>query len=480
LFVGNDSRGILDSDQSNDLAGRTRQDKCQRLALTQTDKETAMSLSTLNRSLGALSLAATLVMPMVAHADAAAVEQALANIESSVIAWRHDIHQHPELGNREVRTGGLVADHLQALGLDVVKTGVAHTGVVGVLKGGKPGPVVALRADMDGLPVTEQVDIPFASKATAQYHGREVGVMHACGHDAHTAILMGAAQVLAENRENMAGTVLFLFQPAEEGVPAGQNGGAKMMLEEGAFADPKPDVVFGLHTAPITNGVLSVRKKAAMAGSDRLSIIVTGKQTHGAMPEMGVDAIAASAQIIIGLQTMVARQMGASSAPSVVSIGKIEGGVRGNIVTGRVEMLGTIRHLNPDMHEDLLNRIRHTAETIAESVGATAEVSVRTYAPVVFNDPALVDRMLPSLKRSAKDGIVLTDGPPAMGAEDFAYLSREVPGMYFHIGTNKPGVGPGEAAPNHSPLYFVDDTALLTGVRAMVNLTLDYMAGETE
>ena len=416
-------------------------------------------------------------LPLGAKAD---VEADIAQIESQVIEWRHDIHQHPELGNREFRTSALVAAHLESLGLDVVRTKVAHTGVVGVLKGGLPGPVVALRADMDGLPVTEQVDIPFASKVTTQYHGNEVGVMHACGHDAHTAILMGAAQVLAENRETLQGTVLFVFQPAEEGVPVGEEGGARMMLKEGVFADPRPDVVFGLHTSPTTLGMISVRKQGAMAGSDRLAITVTGKQTHGAMPEMGVDAISASAQIIIGLQTMVARQMGAASAPSVVSIGKIEGGVRGNIVTGHVEMTGTIRHLNPDMHEDLLNRIRHTATTIAESVGATAEVSVRPYAPVVFNDPDLVDRMLPTLKRSALDGNVRTGGAPAMGAEDFAYLSREVPGMYFHLGTNKAGQKYGEAAPNHSPMYYVDDAALLTGVKAMVNLTIDYMAGENE
>jgi amidohydrolase len=424
-----------------------------------------------------VAAAVLVALPLGVKAD---VDADIAQIESRVIDWRHDIHEHPELGNREFRTSALVEAHLESLGLDVVRTKVAHTGVVGVLKGGLPGPVVALRADMDGLPVTEQVDIPFASKVTTQYHGNEVGVMHACGHDAHTAILMGAAQVLAENREKLQGTVLFLFQPAEEGVPVGEEGGARMMLKEGVFGDPRPDVVFGLHTSPSTQGMISVRKQGAMAGSDRLAITVTGKQTHGAMPEMGVDAIAASAQIIIGLQTMVARQMGAASAPSVVSIGKIEGGVRGNIVTGRVEMVGTIRHLNPDKHEDLLNRIRHTATTIAESVGATAEVSVRPYAPVVFNDPALVDRMLPTLKRSAKDGNVQTGGAPAMGAEDFAYLSREVPGMYFHLGTNKEGVKLGEAAPNHSPLYYVDDAALLTGVKAMVNLTIDYMAGENE
>jgi len=404
------------------------------------------------------------------------IEASISAVEPRVIAWREDIHEHPELGNREVRTAGVVEAHLRSLGMDTIRTQVAHTGVVAVLIGGKPGPVVALRADMDGLPVTEQVDIPFASKVRTQYKGAEVGVMHACGHDAHTAILMGAAEVLASHREDLAGTVLFIFQPAEEGVPAGENGGAKMMLEEGVFADPRPDVVFGLHTSPMEHGTLRVRKQAAMAGSDRLKIVVTGEQTHGAMPELGVDAISASAQIITALQTMVARQMGAASAPSVVSIGKIEGGVRGNIITGRVDMLGTIRHLNPDMHEDLLRRIRHTAETVAESVGAKAEVSFRTYAPVVFNQPTLVDQMLPTLRRAALDGKVITDGPPAMGAEDFAYFAREVPGMYFHLGTNKPGVPFGEAAPNHSPFYYVDNGALLTGVKAMVNLTLDYMA----
>ena len=425
-----------------------------------------------------LAVAVALATPMAAQADSTNVEAAIAAIEANVIDWRHDIHAHPELGNREFRTSALVAAHLESLGLDVVRTKVAHTGVVGVLKGGKPGPVVALRADMDGLPVTEQVDIPFASKVTTQYHGEEVGVMHACGHDAHTAILMGAAQVLAENRAELEGTVLFLFQPAEEGVPLGENGGAKMMLEEGAFEGPRPDVVFGLHTSPTPLGMLSVNKKGAMAGSDRLGIVVTGRQTHGAMPEMGVDAISASAQIIIGLQTMVARQMGAATAPSVVSIGKIEGGVRGNIVTGHVEMTGTIRHLNPAMHEDLLDRIRHTATTIAESVGATAEVSVRPYAPVVYNEPSLVDRMLPTLRRAARNGNVMTESPPAMGAEDFAYLSQEVPGMYFFLGTNKEGVAQGEAAPNHSPLYYVDDAALITGVKAMVNLVIDYGATE--
>ena len=434
---------------------------------------------------GAILRAAAIATTIVGLLGASAVayekpdlSAAIAEVEPRLIAWQQDIHQHPELGNREFRTGKLVADHLTSLGLDEVRTGVAHTGVVGVLKGALPGPVIALRADMDALPVTERVDVPYASKVRATYLGMDVGVMHACGHDAHTAILMATAEVLANNRDQLAGTVVFLFQPAEEGTPAGEDGGATMMLDEGVFENPRPEVVFGLHTGPFEHGALGVTKRGAMAGSDRLFITVRGKQTHGAMPEGGVDAINAAALIVTGLQNMVARQMGASSSPSVVSIGKIEGGVRGNIITGLVEMTGTIRHLNPDTHEDLKQRIVHTAETIAESVGATAEVTIEQYAPVVFNDPDLVDRMTPTLQAAAGAGGFLGDRPPAMGAEDFAYLAREVPGMYFFLGVNKPNVPLGKAAPNHSPYFFVDSTSLITGVRAMVNLVTDYAAGE--
>lgn len=410
----------------------------------------------------------------------AEIDRDVAGVEDQVIAWRRDIHQNPELGNREFRTSKLVADHLRSLGLDSVKTEVAHTGVVGILRGAKPGPTVALRADMDALPVTEAVDLPFASKVRTTYNGAEVGVMHACGHDAHTAILMGAAEVLASMRDDLAGTVVFLFQPAEEGAPLGEEGGAKLMIAEGALKDPRPDVVFGLHTRPGITGELGVRSGGAMAGSDRLYITVRGKQTHGAMPSRGVDPVTAAAQIILSLQTMVTRQMDAAASPAVVSIGKITGGIRHNIIPDKVELVGTIRHLDPESHKDLLARIKKTAEAIAESVGATAEVKIVTYAPVVYNEPDLVRKMAPSLRRAAGEAGLWLETPATMGAEDFAYFQREIPGVYFTLGVNKPGVAPAEAAPNHSPLYYVNDDALAAGVRAMVTLTVDYMDGAGE
>jgi amidohydrolase len=409
--------------------------------------------------------------------DQAALRAGVASVESQVIAWRRDIHEHPELGNRETRTARIVADHLKSLGIEV-RTGVAHTGVVGVLRGGRPGPVVALRADMDALPVTEPEGLPFASKVRTEYNGQQVGVMHACGHDAHTAILMGAASLLAGMKADLPGTVVFLFQPAEEGVPAGETGGARQMIAEGALAEPKVDVVFGLHTWPGPPGQLTVRTGGTMAGSDQLSITVTGRQTHGAMPSKGVDPVTASAQIIIGLQTMITRQMDAAASPVVISIGKISGGVRHNIIPDKVEMAGTIRHLDPETHDAFLDRIRRTIDGIAQLAGASADVTIEPYAPPVFNPADLVARMMPTLERvGAGAGGVLRDPPATMGAEDFAWYQKEVPGMYFFLGINKPGVKAGEAAPNHSPNFFINEDALKTGVEAMVSLTLGYMAG---
>ena len=426
---------------------------------------------------GALGLAASGAVAQAGADDPTGIRQKVAAVEQRVIAWRRDIHQNPELGNREFRTARIVADHLTALGLDEVRTGVAHTGVVGVLKGGKPGPVVALRADMDALPVTEPAGLPFRSTVRTEYNGRQVGVMHACGHDAHTAILMGAAEVLAGMRSELPGTVLFIFQPAEEGAPRGEEGGASLMLKEGAFKDPKPDVVFGLHTWPGPAGLLSVRAGGSMAGSDRLYITVHGRQTHGAMPSRGIDPITVAAQIIIGLQTFVTRSMDAAASPAVISIGKIEGGIRHNIIPNKVELVGTIRHLDPASHDRLLEGIRRTATSIARLAGATADVEIETYAPVVFNDPGLVERMAPTLERVAGDAGLLRGAPPTMGAEDFAYYQREVPGVYFHLGINRKGIPYGAAAPNHSPNFFINDDALKTGVEAMVAMTLDYMAG---
>jgi len=406
-----------------------------------------------------------------------AIRAAVAAVEPEVIAWRRDIHQHPELGNRETRTAGIVAAHLRALGL-TVRTGVAHTGVIGVLEGGRPGPVVTLRADMDALPVTEPAGLPFASTVKAEYNGRQVGVMHACGHDAHTAILMGAAKVLAGMKADIPGTVVFMFQPAEEGVPQGETGGAHQMIAEGALASPKADVVFGLHTWPGPPGQLTVRSGGTMAGSDQLFITVKGRQTHGAMPASGVDPVTISAQIIVALQTMVTRQMDAAASPVVISIGRIEGGVRHNIIPDTVELSGTIRHLDPRTHDDFLARIRKTAAGVAETAGGSVDVRIEPYAPPVFNPPDLVARMMPTLERvGAGAGGVLRDPPAAMAAEDFAWYQREVPGLYFFLGINKPGVPVGQAAPNHSPDFFVNEDALKTGVEAMVSLTLDYMAG---
>jgi amidohydrolase len=428
--------------------------------------------------LAAAGLAAAVpAAPALAQPDQAAIRALSAGVEQQVIAWRRDIHQHPELGNREVRTGKIVADHLKSLGIEV-RTGVAHTGVVGVLKGGKPGPVVALRADMDALPVTEPAGLTFASRAVAEYNGKQVGVMHACGHDAHIAILMGVARILAGMKADLPGTVVFLFQPAEEGVPPGETGGAREMIAEGALARPKADVVFALHTWSGPPGQLTVRAGPTMAGSDQLSIAVKGKQTHGAMPSKGVDPVTASAQVILALQAMVTRQMDAAASPVVISIGRIEGGVRHNIIPDKVEMAGSIRHLDPKTHDEFLDRIRRTATGTAEVAGASADVRIDPYAPPVVNPPDLVARMMPTLERVGADGGGLLRDPPAtMAAEDFAWYQQQAPGLYFFLGINKDGVPFGAAAPNHSPDFYVNEAALKTGVEALVSLTLDYMAG---
>ncbi len=403
-----------------------------------------------------------------------AVDRAIAAETAQVVAWRRDIHAHPELGNREFRTAGLVAEHLRSLGLRV-RTGVAHTGVVGVLEGGRPGPVVALRADMDALPVTEQVDLPFASTVRAAYNGNEVGVMHACGHDNHTAILMGVAQALASVRDDLPGTVKFLFQPAEEGAPAGEEGGAALMLEEGAFDDPRPDVAFGLHVIPHWEaGQIAYRSGPEMAGSDGLYIKVTGRQSHGAYPWLGVDPVTVAAQIVTALQTIPSRQLDVTVAPAVVSIGSIHGGVRGNIIPEEVEMTGTIRTFDTAMQADLHERIERTATAIAASAGATADVRIGIGYPVTYNDPDLARAMDPTLRRVAGDANVL-EAPLQMGAEDFSFFAREVPGLYFFLGVRTPGAPPEDFPVNHSPRFRVDENALPLGVRALAHLTVDYM-----
>ncbi len=418
-------------------------------------------------SLGALAQEPT------AYSLRAEVDQRAGEIERQVVAWRRDIHEHPELGNREFRTASLVADHLVQLGMDV-RTEVAHTGVVATLRGGHPGPVVALRADMDALPVVEQVDVPFASKERTIYNGRDVGVMHACGHDNHVAILMGVADVLASVREELPGSVKFIFQPAEEGAPEGERGGAELMLEEGAFENPTPEAVFGLHVGPGTVGHMSYRSGSTMASSDGLRITVRGRQTHGAVPWGGVDPIVVSAQIVLGLQTVASRQLPVTRTPSIITIGSIHGGVRGNIIPDEVELVGTIRTFDSDVRTEIHQRVRQTAEQIAASAGAAAEVFISNGYPVTVNDPTLTAQMLPTLQRVAGDTPVMIQ-PQMTVAEDFSYFQQQVPGLFFFLGVTPNGLDPDRVPGNHSPLFFADEGALVVGVRALANLAVDYM-----
>lgn len=407
------------------------------------------------------------------HAEIDAAARAL---NGEVVTWRRQIHANPELGNREVKTARLVAEHLRGLGLRV-RTNVAHTGVVAVLDGGAPGPVVALRADMDALPIAEEVDVPFASRVTAEHEGRPTPVMHACGHDLHTAILMGVAQVLTGMRERLPGQVVFLFQPAEEGPPAGERGGAALMIAEGALADPKPEAIFGLHVVTEPVGELHVRSGPAMASSDSFHIVVRGKQTHGAYPWRGVDPITVAAQIVLALQTIPSRQIDLTKSPSVVSVGKIEGGVRSNIIPETVELAGTIRTFDEGVRGELHERIRRTAVSIAEAAGAKAEVSIDVGYPVTDNDPALTRFIVPTLERVAGADRV-HERPPVYGAEDFAFYQREIPGVYLFLGIVPATADPKLAAPNHSPRFFADEAALELGVRALAQVALDYLTSD--
>jgi amidohydrolase len=406
------------------------------------------------------------------------IDRRAAQIESKVVAWRRNFHEHPELGNREVQTSKIIADHLRSLGIEV-KTGVAHTGVVGVLRGGKPGKVVALRSDMDALPVTEQVSLPFASKTKTTYNGQETGVMHACGHDTHMAILMGVAEVLAGMKDQIPGTVKFIFQPAEEGAPAGEEGGAMLMLREGAFENPKPDAVFGLHvmTAAGNVGQIKYRTGGLMASADALKITVKGLQTHGAIPWGGVDPIVVASQIVLGLQTITSRQLDVTKTPSVITVGMIRGGIRNNIIPDEVVMEGTIRTFSPETQDDMHRRIRLTAESIAQSAGAKASVEITRQYPVLFNNPALTERMLPTLQRVAGAPNVAV-GSQSTGAEDFSFFAQQAPGMFVFLGSVPKGTDPTTAPQNHSPLFNVDEGVLPLGVRTIANLTLDFLSGK--
>lgn len=395
-------------------------------------------------------------------------------IEARVIEWRHHLHENPELSNREFKTAEYIAKHLKSLGLEI-ETGVAHTGVVGVLKGGKPGPVVALRADMDALPVTERVDVPFASKARSTYLGAEVGVMHACGHDTHVAMLMGAAEILSGMKKDLAGTIVFLFQPAEEGAPPGEEGGAKLMVEEGVLTKHKVDVAFGLHINSGTEvGKIRYKPGGSLAAVNSFTIKVKGAQTHGSAPWGGIDPITVSAQIIQGLQMIISRQTELTKEPAVISVGKITGGVRSNIIPEEVEMIGTIRTLDRDMQKEIHERIIRTATKIAESAGATAEVTIDEGYPVTYNDLALTAAMLPTLEATAgKDNVLLSKA--ITGAEDFSFFAEKVPGLFLFVGGMPKGQDPAKAAPHHTPDFYIDDSSMTTGVKLYTNLALDYL-----
>ena len=404
------------------------------------------------------------------------LERNFKDIEQKVIDWRRDIHQNPELGNREFRTATLVAKHLRSLGMEV-KTEVGVTGVVGVLKGGQPGPVVALRADMDALPVLERTPVSFASKATTFYEGKETAVMHACGHDSHVAILMGVAEILSGMQKELKGTVKFIFQPAEEGAPKGEEGGAELMVKEGALNNPKVDVIFGLHiNAQVEVGKITYRPGGMFAGVGDMKITVKGKSSHGAEPWSSVDPIVVSAQIINNLQTIVSRNVNVTKNAAVVTIGAIHGGNRSNIIPEQVEMLGTVRTLSEADEKLVFERIRQIVTKTAEANGteATLELPYSSHYPVTFNNIALTAKMLPSLQKSTgAENVVLV--PAETGAEDFSFFANEVPGFYFYVGALPKGKDPETSAPHHTPEFYLDESGFITGVNAMVNLVVDYM-----
>lgn len=401
------------------------------------------------------------------------INKAVEKIMPKVIEWRRHIHQYPELSNREYKTAKYVEEHLRRIGLDEVRPGIAKTGVVGILRGGKPGPTIALRADMDALPVKERVNVPFASKETAEYNGQIVPVMHACGHDAHVAILMGTAEVLAQMKDKIRGTVVFIFQPAEEGPPAGEEGGASLMIKEGVMDNPKVDAIFGLHINSQTEiGKIKYKSGAVMASSDWFSIKVKGKQTHGSQPWNGIDPIAVASQIINGLQMIVSRQSELTKAPVVITVGKISAGVRENIIPEELTMAGTIRTLDSQMQREVHERIRLVATKTAESFGATAEVNIETKTLVTYNTPELVQKVLPSLEKAAgKENLIETEW--TTGAEDFSFYGTKAPAFFFFIGGMPKGQNPKDAPPHHTPDFYIDDSRLDVGIKAFCHIVFD-------
>jgi amidohydrolase len=428
-----------------------------------------------------LACSLLLAAPALALAQSAErpeVAAAATKLQAQVVQWRRDFHQHPELSNREVQTSAKVAAHLRKLGLKP-QTGIAHHGVVAIIKGGKPGPKIALRADMDALPVTEQTGLPFASKATGEYRGETVGVMHACGHDAHTAILLGVADALVAMRDQLPGEVMLIFQPSEEGAPGNEEGGASLMLKEGLFADFKPEAVFGLHVfSSVQAGKIAVRGGPLMAASDRFNIKVIGRQTHGSAPWNGIDPIVAAADLIGTAQTVVSRRANIAKQPAVVSFGAIKGGIRYNIIPDDVEMVGTIRTFDEGMRQQIFADLKTVAEHTAAAHGATAEANVpdQDGNPATINDPALTAKMLPSLQAVVgKDNVY--EPPLQMGAEDFSFYAREVPGLFFFVGSTSVGIDPATAPSNHSPKFLLDEQSLDVGLRALLQVSLDYLEG---
>ncbi len=406
-------------------------------------------------------------------AQPAQLDKEVSAVKDKVIEWRRHFHENPELSNREVKTGEFIAAYLRSLGLEV-QSAFAKTGVVAILKGDKPGPVIALRADIDGLPVTERVNIPFASKVKTDYNGQQVGVMHACGHDSHTAMLMGVATVLTKMKKDVAGTVKFIFQPAEEGAPEGEEGGAPLMVKEGVLENPKVDVIFGLHIeSNIEVGKIQYKSGAFMASADLFEIKVKGKSSHGSQPWLGVDPVVTSSLIIQGLQTIVSRQEDLTKAPVVITVGAINGGVRFNIIPEEVKMIGTIRTLDSAMRITVLDKIKHTAETIAESQGATVDVSFTNKTLVTFNNPALVEKMVPVLQKAiGKDNVKAMNW--VTGAEDFSFYGVKVPAFFFYFGGMPKGNDPAKAPPHHTPDFYIDDSRLDAGVKAFCQLVFDY------
>ena len=413
------------------------------------------------------------VQPILAQNLDKVIAAKAASIEQQCIQWRRYFHEHPELSNREVETSKYIANFLQQIGIET-RTGIGKYGVVGVLKGEKPGPVVALRADMDGLPVTERVALPFASKVKTSYGGQEVGVMHACGHDTHMAMLMSAAQILSTMKKDISGTVLFVFQPSEEGAPAGEEGGAKLMLSDGVFTNPKVDMAFGIHiNSMIEEGKVAVKAQGSWAAADNFKIVVKGKQTHGTRPWSGVDPIVVSAQIVTGLQTIVSRQMDLTREPVVITVGKIAGGIRSNIIPETCEMIGTIRTLDKEMQREVWERVKKTAEHIAESAGATASVEFTPMTPVLVNDPILLKKIMPSLEAAAGGESNVNVAMVQTGAEDFAYFAETVPSVFITLGGRAKKMDPLDAPPHHTPDFFIEESSMITGVKVFCHLILD-------